>query len=288
MYRHGTPITISALFLILCLICSFFPAALSPYPPDRVYDSPGRDLHDAFSAPSMLHPMGKDDLGRDILSRIIYGTRISLFIGFTVVLISLITGCLLGFIAGWLQGFWDELIMRLVDIFLAFPGILLAIGIIAVLGPGYEQTIIALCLTGWVGYARLTRGLMIQEKNRTYVLAAKSLGSSSTRIMVKHILPNILAPLIIKATFGLAGAIMAEASLSFLGLGIQPPIPSWGNMLHNGAKYLILPEASHLSIFPGLAIMLVIMALNRIGESLRDLFDPTMRHKSALEELKLA
>lgn len=265
---------ISFCFIIMLLVCALAAPVLSPYPADRVYDDSADDLAEAFTGPTWAHPFGKDDLGRDVLSRMIWGSRVSLLVGFAVVGISLFLGLVLGVIAGYFRGWLDEMIMRTIDLLLAFPGILFAIGIIAILGPGTLQTIFALCLTGWVSYARLVRGLVLAEWGKNYIQSAIVLGARPFRTIIVHILPNIMSPIMIKATFGLAGAIMAEASLSFLGLGVQPPTPSWGNMLNLGAKYLILPEAWHLTVFPGLAIVLLIMAINILGEALRDRFDP--------------
>jgi peptide/nickel transport system permease protein len=201
----------------------------------------------------------------------IYGSRISLIVGILVVSISLTIGLSIGSMAGYFGGIIDEAIMRLVDVFLAFPGILLAIAITAVLGPSLRNVLIALCLMGWVGYARIIRGQILAVRDLEYVQAAQANGASPLRIMIRHILPNILAPVIVEATFGMAGAIIAEAGLSFLGLGIQPPSPSWGSMLAEGRQFLLL--APHLTTFPGLAIMLTVLGLNFVGDGLRDAMD---------------
>lgn len=185
--------------------------------------------------------------------------------------ISLLIGIIIGSIAGYFSGWVDELIMRIIDIFLAFPGILLAIALSSILGPSLKNIIIALSAIGWTGYARIARAQFLSIRERDFVLAARSTGASSMRVILKHILPNALSPLIVEASFGMAGAVVAEAALSFLGLGIQPPYPSWGSMLGEGRDYLLV--APHLTIFPGIAIMLVVLAFNFIGDALRDLMD---------------
>ncbi|MFC1851677.1 ABC transporter permease [candidate division CSSED10-310 bacterium] len=278
-FLKQSKIILSALIIFLFIFWALAAAYIAPFSPHYVFTDSASDLEHAFAGPSLLHPFGKDDLGRDMVSRMIWGSRISLFVGFTVVSISVLLGLSIGLVAGYYRGWIDEILMRVIDMALAFPGILLAIAIIAVLGPGIVQTVIALCITGWVSYARLTRGLVLAEWGKTYVQASIALGARPGRMMYKHILPNILAPLIIKSTFGLAGAILAEASLSFLGLGVQPPTPSWGNMLNLGAQYLVLPEAWHMTIFPGFAIMILVMAIYIIGEGARDWLDPHMSTK---------
>ena len=225
--------------------------------------------------PSREHILGLDDLGRDVFARIVFGARVSLRVGFSVVLIASLIGVTLGAMAGYFGGLMDTLIMRLCDILLAFPGILLAIALVAVLGPSLNNVILALATIGWVGYARLVRGQVLKVREMEYVTAAKALGARSPRVILLHVLPNVINPVIVMATLGLAGAILAEASLSFLGLGVQPPIPSWGAMLTAGRRYLGL--ANHLAIFPGAAIMLAVMGLNFLGDGLIDALDPKYR-----------
>lgn len=253
-------------FIILALI---FTAIFAPFV--APYDPKEQNLYDGLNTPDFNHPFGKDRLGRDILSRIIYGSRISLLVGIIVVGVSSIIGILIGSISGYIGGKTDEIIMRLCDIFLAFPGILLAIAIMAVLGPNLNNVIIALCAMGWVGYARLIRGQILSLREREFVLAVGALGGNSSRIIIRHLLPNMLSPVIVEATFGMAGAIIAEAGLSFLGLGVQPPQPSWGSMLNEGRQFLLI--APHLTIFPGLAIMLTVLSLNFLGDGIRDRMD---------------
>lgn len=262
-------IVIGLILLTLFLVAALFAPLLAPYDP---FD---QQLKAGLAPPSAEHPLGQDKLGRDLLSRILYGARISLWVGVATVTISLTIGCLVGAMAGFFGGWIDELFMRLVDVFLAFPGILLAIALAAVLGPSLRNVIIALSVMGWVGYARLVRGQILVVRELDYVAAARALGAGPLRIMTRHLFPNIAAPIIVEATFGIAGAIVTEASLSFLGLGVTPPTPSWGAMLSDGRSFLLL--APHLTAVPGLAIMSVVMALNLLGDGLRDRMDVKSR-----------
>ncbi|MDH5406774.1 MAG: ABC transporter permease [Candidatus Aminicenantes bacterium] len=251
------------------LVVGLFAPFLSPYSVRE------QDLPNRLSQPSWKHPFGRDEFGRDILSRVIFGARVSLWVGLTVVTISAALGILLGSISGYYGGAVDEVIMRVIDILLAFPGILLAIAMAALLGPGLNNVIVALSMISWVAYARLVRGEVLKVREMPYVEAAKVVGASSPRIIFRHILPNIMAPVIVQATLGIAGVIIAEASLSFLGLGVQPPTPSWGNMLSDGILHMM--DAPHLTIFPGLAIMVVVLGFNFLGDGLRDALDPRMK-----------
>lgn len=228
-------------------------------------------IKEGLVSPSIHHIMGQDKLGRDIFTRICYGARVSLIVSLTSVFISVIVGMLLGGWAGYSGGMVDLLFMRLVDILLAFPGILLAIALAAALGPSVTNIIIALSVMGWVGYARLVRGQVLAIKEMEFVKAEESLGASKSRILVRHILPSTLTPVIVQATFGMAGTILAEASLSFLGLGPQD-MPSWGQIISDGIDYL--QQAPHIALFPGIFIMLTVMAFNFIGDGLRDRFNP--------------
>jgi peptide/nickel transport system permease protein len=228
-------------------------------------------LGEGLQGPSAAHPFGQDRLGRDILSRVLYGGRVSLLVGLVTVGVSLTVGATVGSISGYFGGWIDELLMRLVDIFLAFPGILLAIALTAVLGPSLRNVVIALSAMGWVGYARITRAQILTLRELEFVQAARALGAHPLRILFRHLLPNALSPLIIEATFGMAGAILSEAGLSFLGLGVQPPTPSWGSMMSEGRSYLLI--APHLTLFPGGVLALVVLALNFLGDGLRDLLD---------------
>lgn len=224
---------------------------------------------------SAAHPLGTDKLGRDILSRTIYGARVSLLVGCATVALSVAIGFALGSLSGYAGGWVDQLIMRLVDILMAFPGILLAIAFTAVLGPGIDHVVLALCLIGWTTYARLVRGEILALREREFVHAARALGCPPRRIVLRHLLPNLLPPLLIQATFGLAAAIVAEGSLSFLGLGVAPPTPSWGSMLNDGRQFLLV--APHLTTYPGLALLLTVLALNLVGDALQDRLDARNR-----------
>ncbi len=251
---------IIGLLLVTALLAPF----LAPYDPLAI------DLRGELEGPGAGHPLGQDKLGRDILSQIIYGSRVSLVVGLVVVGISLLIGVSLGAAAGYFGGVFDTILMRTVDILLAFPGILLAVALAGILGPNLRNIILALCVLGWVGYARLVRGQVLAEMNKEYVLAARALGASHPRIILRHILPNCLAPVIVQATFGLAGVILAESSLSFLGLGPQD-VPTWGRLMNEGAQYLLF--APHVATFPGIAIMLAVLGFNFVGDGLRNRWD---------------
>ena len=258
-------------FAILCLLLS---ALLAPWL--APWNPAAQQLFEGLRTPTSAHLLGQDRLGRDILSRIIYGARVSVYVGAATVLLAATVGTLLGAVAGYFGGLVDETLMRIVDIFLAFPGILLAIALVGVLGPSLNNVILALIVMGWVSYARLVRGQVLAARSLDYVAAARALGSPPRRIIFRHLLPNVLAPILVEATFGMAGAILAEAGLSFLGLGVQPPTPSWGSMLNEGRHYLLV--APHLTLFPGLAIMVTIFGINFLGDGLRDLLDPQRPH----------
>jgi peptide/nickel transport system permease protein len=260
----------AGLILTLVLVLAALAAPLL-----ATHDPNQQDTSRRLEAPSNEHLLGLDDLGRDVFSRIVYGARVSLRVGVSVVLIASLVGITLGAISGYFGGAADVIVMRLCDILLAFPGILLAIALVAVLGPSLINVILALSIIGWVGYARLVRGQVLKVREMEYVTAAKALGAKSPRVIIKHVLPNVINPVIVMATLGLAGSILAEASLSFLGLGVQPPTPSWGAMLTAGRRYLGL--ANHLAIFPGAAIMLAVMGLNFLGDGLIDALDPKYR-----------
>ena len=221
------------------------------------------------------HLLGTDHLGRDVLSRVIWGSRVSLLIGFSAVLVGGLLGASLGILAGYRGGFTDSVVMTIADAQLAFPFILLAIGIIAVLGPSFPTLIAVIGLSGWVGYARVLRAQVLVLRSREFVDAIQALGGSVARVIVRHILPNVLSSLVVVATLELARAIVLEATLSFLGLGIQPPTPSWGVMVQEGREYL--DSAWWISTFPGLVLMVTSLAVSRTGDWLRDLLDPTLR-----------
>ena len=230
------------------------------------------DLEHRFAPPSREHPLGRDELGRDELARIVYGARISLFVGFIVVLISGIIGLIMGLISGFAGGLVDEIIMRSVDILLAFPGILLAIALIAFFGPSLLNLIFALVVTGWVSYSRLARAQVLKLKEMDFIIAARAIGVSYLRILFKHLMPNVLPLILVQASLGISGAILAESGLSFLGLGVQPPTPSWGAMINQGRNHLF--EAPWLTIFPGIALLITVLGFNLLGEGLRKIYTP--------------
>jgi len=232
------------------------------------FDASAQELALRLEGPTMLHWFGLDELGRDIFTRVLAGARISLVVGLVVVSVSAAMGTLIGAVAGYYGGGIDETISRVVDILLAFPGLLLAIALVAVLGPSLVNVVLALSLIGWVGYARLVRGLVLRAREFEYVLAARAIGATTPRILLRHIVPTALPALTVQAALGMAGAILSEAALSFLGLGVQPPTPSWGTMLNYGRAHLL--DAPHLTIFPGVAIALLVLGFNLLGDGLRD------------------
>ena len=266
----------SALFMAVVVLAAIFAPLVAPYDPTQ------QSLRERLKAPTLFpeagrqrHLLGTDQLGRDILSRIIYGSRVSLIIGFSAVIIGGVIGGLLGLLSGYAGGVVDEIVMLLVDAQLAFPFILLAIGIIAVLGPSFGNLIVIVGLSGWVTYARLVRAQVLTIKEREFVVAIRGLGGSTWRILRSHIVPNALAPFLVVTTLELARTILLESTLSFLGLGIQPPTPSWGGMLNEGRSYL--DSAWWISALPGLVLMLTALVVSRVGDWLRDVLDPTLR-----------
>lgn len=262
MVRVGMVIVLIAVFAALA------GPVLSPYDPSS------QELARRLESPSRAHPLGLDELGRDILARLLQGARISLMVGIAVVSVSSAAGMLFGSIAGYFGGRVDDIISRVIDVLMAFPGILLAIALVAVLGPSLVNVVLALSVIGWVGYARLVRGQALRARELEFVQAARASGASSARIVVRHILPTAIPAVVVQATLGMAGAIIAEAALSFLGLGVQPPTPSWGTMLDAGRAHLF--DAPHLTVFPGLAIAMLVLGFNFLGDGLRDRVDPKM------------
>jgi len=267
-------------FAIACLLVIV--ALLAPWISPA--DPAAQNLAARLQAPSLAHWMGTDELGRDILSRVFYGARISLFVAICVVLGCSLTGLTLGMLAGYHGGVFDRVVnLLLINAFLSFPGVLLAIAFAAFFGPGIGKVILALIITGWAGYARLARAQVLKTRELEFVLAARSLGASHFRILVRHLLPNILQPVLIQATIGMAGAILAEATLSFLGLGVLAPLPSWGAMLNDARNHLF--DAPHMVVFPALAVVLAVLAFNLLGDAWRDWLDPRTRSQmTALEE----
>jgi peptide/nickel transport system permease protein len=259
----------------------FVVAALAPWLAPA--NPAAQNLPARLAAPSSAHWMGTDELGRDVLSRVIYGARISLTVAVCVVVGCGMTGLAIGTLAGYYGGWWDRIVtLLLINAFLSFPGILLAIAFAAFFGPGIGKVILALVITGWAGYARLARAQVLKVKELEFALAAKSLGASHARILLKHLLPNILQPVMIQATIGMAGAILAESTLSFLGLGVLAPIPSWGAMLNDARGHLF--DSPHLVVFPALAVMTAVLAFNLLGDAWRDWLDPRTRSQLAVPE----
>lgn len=262
--------TLGLVLVIIFVIFALFAPWIAPQDPALI------DLPQRLAPPSWLHWCGTDELGRDILSRLIYGARISMLVGSSVVVGSLFLGLIIGSIAGYYGGRVDRFVNVVVmNAFLSFPGILIAIAFVAFRGPGIFNLILALSLGGWVGYARLVRAQVLAAREREYVEAARALGASDLRVIVRHILPNIIQPVVVQAAIGMAGAILAEATMSFLGLGVPPPTASWGSMLNDGRAHLF--DAPHLVLFPAIAVMLAVLSFNFIGDALRDFLDPRSR-----------
>jgi len=270
------PLAISGVVLVCVFVLfALFAPWIAPLDPALI------DLPARLSGPSAAHWFGTDELGRDILSRVIYGARISMLVGTSVVAGSLALGLVIGSLAGYYGGRIDRFVNLIVmNAFLSFPGILLAIAFVAFLGPGLFNLIFALVIGGWVGYARLVRAQVLSAREREYVEAARGLGASDLRILVRHILPNIVQPVIVQAAIGMAGAVLAEATMSFLGLGIPPPTASWGSMLNDARSHLF--DAPHLVLFPAAAVMLAVLSFNFIGDALRDYLDPRSRLESGI------
>ena len=258
------------------IVCLAIVAALAG-PVLWPHDPATQELARRLEAPSLSHPLGLDELGRDILARVLAGARISFLVGIIVVGISSTVGTLLGAIAGYFGGIVDDVISRTIDTLLAFPGLLLAIAIVAVLGPSLANVLIALTIIGWVGYARLVRGQVLRAREFEYVQAARAMGAPVTRVLWRHVIPSAMPAVVVQATLGMAGAIIGEAGLSFLGLGVQPPTPSWGTMLNGGRAHLL--DAPHLTIFPGVAIAVLVLGFNFLGDGLRDWSDTKRKQK---------
>ncbi len=267
--RERLPFIAGGLIVGALLLAALFAPLLSPH---ALTD---RDDEALLAGPSLSHPLGTDEDGADVLSQLLHGARVAVLVGVFTVFVSLALGLTVGLIAGYAGGWTDELLMRLTELLLSFPGILLAILIIFVTQePSTMSVVLALSVTGWAGYARLVRGQTLLVRQQEYVTAARCLGASAPRIVLRHVLPNVIAPVIVQATFGVAGAILAEASLSFLGLGPQGT-PSWGAMLEQGAALFI--KSPSLALAPGLAIVLTVMGINLLGDALRDRLDPHQR-----------
>jgi peptide/nickel transport system permease protein len=262
-------IAIGAVVMLVFLLAALLAPLIAPYNPL------GQNIAAGLNPPSAAHLFGTDKLGRDIFSRILYGARISLFVGVAVVLMSGVIGTLLGVLAGYIGGWADELLMRITDIFFAFPALILAMAIAGALGPSLQNALIAISAATWPVYARLLRGQVLALKEREFVLAARTVGVPEWQIIVRHLLPNMLAPLLVQSSFDMGGAITAVAGLSFIGFGAQPPTPEWGVMISDARTYMA--TAWWMGTFPALAIMLVVGSFNLLGDGLRDLLDPRLR-----------
>lgn len=255
--------------LALIVLAALFADFVTPYDPLQ------RNTPERNQGPSLAHPFGTDKLGRDIMSRVLYGGRVSLQVGFLSMALAAVVGVPLGLVGGFVGGLLDNIIMRLMDLILAFPGLILAIWLVSLLGPDIRNVIIAIAFFSLPTYARLIRGVTLSIREMEYVLAARGMGAGSHRIMFFHVLPGVLGPLIVLTTLGVSGAIVAGASLSFLGLGVSPPTPEWGAMLADGRNYM--RTQWWIAVFPGITITVVVLVLNIIGDALRDAFDPNVR-----------
>ncbi|HAK88561.1 MAG: peptide ABC transporter permease [Nitrospirae bacterium GWC2_46_6] len=263
------PLSVAGLAIIAALAAvALLAPFISPHEPTKI------DVYNVLSPPSASHPFGTDELGRDLLSRMIWGSRASLKVGFIAVGIAITIGTILGAIAGYYGGKIDALIMRFVDIMLAFPTFFLILAVIAIVEPSISTIMIIIGLTGWMDVSRLIRAEFLTLKERDFIAAAQALGASDPRLIFRHIIPNALSPVFVAATFGIAGAILTESGLSFLGLGVQPPEPSWGNILTSGKDNITV--AWWLSLFPGIAILITVLSYNLVGEGLRDALDPRL------------
>jgi peptide/nickel transport system permease protein len=273
--RHNPLAAVGVVLIVIFVISALFAPWIAPQDPAHI------ELPTRLSSPSTAHWFGTDELGRDILSRVIYGSRISMLVGSSVVVVSLTLGLIIGSVAGYYGGRLDRFVNVVVmNAFLSFPGILIAIAFVAFRGPGIFNLVLALSLGGWVGYARLVRAQVLAAREREFVEAARALGATDLRVIVCHILPNIIQPVVVQAAIGMAGAILAEATMSFLGLGVPPPTASWGAMLNDGRAHLF--DAPHLVIFPALAVMLAVLSFNFIGDAMRDYLDPRARIEAGL------
>jgi ABC-type dipeptide/oligopeptide/nickel transport system permease subunit len=268
--RRSSSALVGGVLLLMMILSALLAPLVSPYDPIKT------SQRTSLEAPSLAHPMGTDRFGRDIFSRVLWGGRLSLPVGFVSVVIAAAIGVALGLLAGYYGGRIDAVIMRFVDLLLAFPGILLALAIVAVLGASLLNLMIAVGIASIPDYVRITRGSVLSVKEREFVIAARTVGCRDGAIIVRHILPNVLAPLIVLATLGMAAAIITGSALSFLGLGIKPPTPEWGNMLSEGREFL--QRAWWVAFFPGLTIMLTVFSINLLGDGLRDALDPRLKN----------
>lgn len=269
---------VGTVIIALFFLVAIFAPLIAPYSPTEQKQFTADSPLENRLKPTAEHPFGMDDLGRDVMSRVIFGARISMQVGVAVVLISALIGMIIGAVSGYYGGWLDRFLSGfLFNVFLSFPSILLAIAMVAFLGPSIRNLILALSVIGWVGYARLMRGQVLKVREYDFVTAARALGTGDLRIIFRHVLPNAIQPLIVQASLGMAGAVLSEASLSFLGLGVQPPTSSWGVMLNDARSFLRV--APHLLIFPGLAVMLTVLAFNFVGDGLREWLDPKQKRQ---------
>lgn len=267
--RRNAMLILGLIIVLGVTFAAVFAPLIAPFDPNELH------LDAILKAPCAKFPLGTDRLGRDVLSRLLYGGRVSLWVGFVAVGISISIGALLGLVSGYFGGLVDEIVMRFVDIMLCFPSFFLILAVVAFLEPSLFNIMVVIGLTSWMGVARLVRAETLTLREREFVSAARLAGTSTWRIMTRHILPNAMAPVTISAILGIGGAILIESGLSFLGLGVQPPQASWGNMLMDGKS--VIEEASWLSLFPGLAILITVLGYNLLGESLRDFLDPRLK-----------
>jgi peptide/nickel transport system permease protein len=274
--NNSLGLLLSAGFLALLIISAIFAGNISPHNPEKA------NLELRLKEPCKDYPLGTDHMGRCILSRIIFGSRVSLTVGLLVVSSSLLLGLTIGTLSGYHGGWSDEVIMRVVDAFLAFPSLLLALGIAGLFGAGFFNLVVALIVVDWASYARLARGSVMAVKEQEYIKASKGLGAGDLHVIVRHVIPNVMSPLIVMATIGMGYVILAAAGLSFLGFGVQPPTPEWGSMLSEGKIYI--RSAPYIMISPGLAIMFTVLAFNYLGDELRDMLDPKIKDDSELNK----
>jgi len=267
-FRHNRFAVAGGGVVIALLLISILAPWITAYDPDSL------DLYNVLMPPSAAHWFGTDELGRDVFTRVLFGAKISLKVGFVAVGIAVLIGTLIGLISAYYGGWVDNLLMRFVDIMLCFPTFFLILAVIAMLEPSIWYIMIIIGLTGWMGVARLVRAEVLSIRERDYIMAAKSIGASDFRIIFRHVLPNAVSPVLVSATLGVAGAILTESALSFLGIGVQPPTPSWGNILTSGKDYIEF--AWWLSLFPGLAILVTVLSYNLLGEGIRDALDPRL------------
>ncbi len=272
--KNNRKVTVGLVIVVLMLLAAAFAPLIAPHSPTE------QNVNNRLQGPSWQYPMGTDDLGRCTFSRLIYGTRISLEVGIIVVVITTVFGSLLGLIAGYYGGILDEIIMRLVDILMAFPGIILALIIAGLLGQSFTNLIIAISFGGWTKYTRVARGVTLSTKEKGFIESTRALGGNNRYIMLRHILPESFSPIMVISTLSIGSTILSAAALSFLGLGVPPPTPEWGAMLSTGRHFM--STAPYLSIFPGLAIVLAVLAFNLLGDGLRDYFDPRLKKKIEL------